>query len=260
MGNEEFSVVGVNNRTLVLKRLAFICAMPMEVVPLKRKLSLEKTAIGSLEVYAGSLGERPVVAIVTGIGGVLATQGVERLVEAMDIEEVVVVGITGAVDNETPIGTLILPAVVVHGTTGAEYRPKKFGGVNPRGKMWTSDELITDLDVIARLRTDGVIALDMETAAIAEICQRRNVPWSVFRAVSDRATEVSLDDEVFHLINRDGTYNVKKICTFFVKYPGRLPALLRIAKDAKLAAEHAAAAAVNTLTHAALHAPFTPDT
>jgi hypothetical protein len=108
-------VVGVTNRSPVPKRFAFVCAMPMEVIPLQRKLSLEKTKIGSLEVYAGSLGERPVVAIVTGIGGVLAAQGVERLVEAMDIEEVVVVGITGAIDNETPIGALVLPAVVVHG-------------------------------------------------------------------------------------------------------------------------------------------------
>jgi len=258
--NEEFSVVGVDNRSPVPKRVAFICAMPMEVHPLKRKLSLEKTKIGSLEVYAGSLGERPVVAIVTGIGGVLAAQGVERLVEAMDIEEVVVVGITGDIDNETPIGALVLPAVVVHGPTGTEYRPKKFGGVNPRGKMWTSDELITDLDVIERLRTDGVIALDMETAVIAETCQRRNIPWSVFRAVSDRATEVSLDDEVLHLINRDGTFNMKRIGAFFAKQPGRLPALLRMAKDARLAAEHAAAAAVNVLSRVPLHAPFSPDT
>jgi adenosylhomocysteine nucleosidase len=230
--------------------------MPMEIMPLKRKLSLEKTVIGSLKVYTGSLDDRPVVAIVTGIGSMLAAEGVERLVEAIDIEQVVVVGITGAVDNEIPIGTLVLPAVVVNGITGTEYRPKQLGAGNPRGKMWTSDELITDLDVIARLRTNGVISLDMETAAIAEICQRRDIPWSVFRAISDRATQVSLDDEVFHLINRDGTFNIKMISAFFVKHPGRLPALARMAKDAKLAAEHAAAAAVNAVSQHSRHAPF----
>jgi adenosylhomocysteine nucleosidase len=232
----------------------------MEIIPLERKLSLEKTVIGSLEVYTGSLGECPVVAIVTGIGSVLAAEGVQRLVEAIDIEHVVVVGITGAVDNETPIGTLVLPAVVVNGATGAEYRPTQLGGGNPRGTMWTSDELITDLDVIARLRANGVIALDMETAAIAEICQRRNIPWSVFRAVSDRATEVSLDDDVFHLINRDGTFNIKTIGAFFMKHPGRLPALARLAKDAKLAAEHAATAAVNAVSQRLRQAPFSKDT
>ena len=126
--------------------------------------------------------------------------------------------------------------------------------------MWTSDELITNHDVIARMRANGVISLDMETAAIAEICQRRNIPWSVFRAISDRATDLSLDDEVFHLINRDGTYNVKRIGTFFVKHPGRLPALARMAKDAKLAAENAAAAAVNAVSQSSRPSPFSRDT
>jgi len=249
-----------NRQLLVLRRVAFVCAMPMEVIPLKRKLSLEKTVIGSLKVYAGSLDDRPVVAVVTGIGSKLAAEGVERLLEAIDIEQVVVVGITGAVDDETPIGTLVLPAVVVNGTTGAEYRPKQLGGGIPRGKMWTSDELITDLEVLARIRANGGISLDMETAAIAEICQRRDIPWSVFRAVSDRATQVSLDDEVFHLVNRDGTFNFKKISAFFVKHPGRVPALFRMAKNAKLAAEHAGAAAVNAVSQSSRNAPFSQDT
>lgn len=253
-------MVGVKVRSLVLKRVAFVCAMPMEIIPLKRKLSLKKAVIGSLEVYAGSLDDRPVVAIVTGIGSTLAAKGVQRLVEAIDIEQVVVVGITGAVDDEAPIGTLVLPAVVVNGATGAEYRPHRLGGGIPTGKMWTSDQLITDHDVIARMRANGVISLDMETAAIAEICQRRDIPWSVFRAISDRATEVSLDDEVFHLINRDGTFNIKKIGAFLVKHPGRLPALADMARDAKLAAEHAAAAAINAVSQPSRHAPFSQDT
>jgi len=253
------NVVGANDRSLVLKRVAFVCAMPIEIIPLKRQLSLEKTVIGSLEVYAGSLGDRPVVALVTGIGSELAADGVERLLEAIDIGHVVVVGITGAVDNETPIGTLVLPAVVVNGITGAEYRPTQLGA-NPRGKLWTSDELITDLDDIARLRADGVVSLDMETAAVAEICQRRNIPWSVFRAVSDQATEVSLVDEVFHLVNRDGTFNIKMIGAFVVKHPRRLPALARVAKGAKLAAEHAAASAVNAVSQPSRRAPFSQDT
>ena len=33
--------------------------------------------------------------------------------------------------------------------------------------MWTTDTLTTDLDVLAELRAQGVVSLDMETAAIA---------------------------------------------------------------------------------------------
>jgi adenosylhomocysteine nucleosidase len=232
----------------VLKPVAFVCAMPMEIVPLKRQLSLETAAIGSFEFYTGQLGDRPIVAIVTGIGSVLAAEGVERLLEAIDVEHVVVVGITGAVDSDTPVGTLVQPMVVVNGATGTEYRPTHLGKGSPNGKMWTSDQLITDLDVVTGLRATGVIALDMETAVIAEVCERHNVRWSVFRAISDRATEAGLDDDVFRLVNSDGTFNVKRIGAFFVKHPGRLPSLARLAKDARRAANHAAAAAVNALS------------
>src|SRR5580698_6310328 len=131
--------------------MAFVCAMPMEMVPLKRRLSLEKRSIGSLGVFAGSLGDRPIVAIVTGVGGVRAAEGVERLVETIDIDHVVVVGIAGAV-HDVPIGSLVVPLVVVNGTTGAEYRPAQLGARSPRGTLWTCDRLITDLDDIAHLR------------------------------------------------------------------------------------------------------------
>jgi adenosylhomocysteine nucleosidase len=224
--------------------VAFICAMPMELTPLRRKLRLTKTRVGSLDVYRGEVGDRPVVAIVTGMGTSLAAEKLVLLLDAVEVERVVVVGITGAVEDETPIGTLVLPEVVVNGATGAEYRPHPLGHGRADGKMWTTDTLITELDVIAGLREDGVVSLDMETAAIAEVCERRRIPWSVFRTISDRATDGSVDEEVFHLSNQDGTPNAKAVAAYVAKHPGRLPAMARMAKEAKLATERAVEAAV----------------
>jgi adenosylhomocysteine nucleosidase len=232
------------------RHVAFICAMPMELTPLKRKLSLQKTRIGSLDVYAGVLGDRPVVAIVTGMGTALAAENVELLLEAFTVERVVVVGITGAVEDHTPIGTLMLPEVVVNGATGAEYRPEELGTNGASGKMWTTDTLIKDPDALADLRAKGVISLDMETAAIAEVCERRAIPWSVFRAISDRATDENLDEEVFHLSNQDGTPNAKAVAAYVLKRPGRIPAMARMAKEAKLATERAADAAISAVSQA----------
>ncbi|HEY7915914.1 MAG TPA: 5'-methylthioadenosine/S-adenosylhomocysteine nucleosidase [Acidimicrobiales bacterium] len=234
--------------------IAFVCAMPMELSPLKRRLSLEKTRVGSLEAHVGELDGGPVVAIVTGMGTSLAARAVERLLEAMEVTRVLVVGITGAVEDETPIGALILPEVVVDGATGAEFRPTRLGDGSPDGKMWTSDDLITDPAVISGLRSDGVVSLDMETAAIARVCDRRGIPWSVFRSISDRATDGSVDEEVFHLSNQDGTPNAKAIASYVLRRPGRLPAMARMAKAAKLATERAAEAALS-----ALAAPAPPE-
>jgi adenosylhomocysteine nucleosidase len=231
-------------------RLAFVCAMPMELSPLAKKLALSKTEMGGVSVHAGTLGDREVVAIVTGMGTKLARQGTERLLNAVRVDRVVVVGITGAVENETPIGTLVLPEVVVNSATGAEYRPEPLADGTPNGKMWTGDELLIDPDVLADLQAKGVVSLDMETAVIAECCEQRGIPWSVFRVISDRASDGSIDEEVFRLSNQDGTPNRRAIIRYFAKHPGRIPTMARLAKGATQATKAAADAAIRAARQA----------
>jgi len=223
---------------------AFICAMPMEARPLVRKLSLTASTIGGVPAWSGVLGARTVVAIVTGMGTELARGGTERLLEAIPVKRVLVVGITGALENVTAIGTLVLPELVVNGTTGDEYRPSPLGAGTPAGTMWTTDGLITDPDVLAGLRARGVVALDMETAAIAAVCDGRGVPWSVFRVISDRASDGTITEEVFHLSNQDGSPNPAAILRYFLRHPGRIPRMARLATGARRAAETAADAAI----------------
>lgn len=223
--------------------VAFICAMPMELVPLTKQLGLRKEVIDGVPVRSGMLGERRVVAVVTGMGTQLATEGTRRLLEAITPDRVVVVGITGAVDEETPIGSLVLPERVVHSETGAEHRPTTIGEGTPHGTMWTTN-VMTPPAELPGLRAQGVVALDMETAAIAEQCEQRGIQWSVFRAVSDRATDASLDDEVFRLAHQDGTPNPRAIVRYLLKHPGAIPGLVRLAKGANLARNRAASAAI----------------
>jgi adenosylhomocysteine nucleosidase len=231
-------------------RLAFICAMPMELKPLVKKLSLRKTTVAGVPVHTGMLGDREVVAIGTGMGTKLATEATERLLNAVEVERVVVFGITGAVENETPIGTLILPEVVVNSATGSEHRPAPLGGGTPHGKMWTTDVINSDLDEIARLRAQGVVSLDMETAAIAESCERRSIPWSVFRVISDRSTDGTVTEETFGLAHQDGTPNVPAIVRYFVKHPQRVPRMMKVGQGAVLATKRAADAAILACIHA----------
>jgi nucleoside phosphorylase len=228
----------------VTGRIAFVCAMPMEASPLVRKLRLTKTRIAGVDAHTGALGDRDVVAIVTGMGTRRSSAATERLLDAVAVDHVVVVGITGALASDTPIGTLVLPEVVVHGDTGTEHRPTALGDGVARGKMWTDDDFITDLDEIARLRQVGVVALDMETAAIARVCEARGKPWSVFRVISDRATDGTVDEEVFRLSNPDGTVNRRAVARYFVRHPRRLVRMARLAKDARRATETAADAAI----------------
>jgi len=224
--------------------LAVICAMPMEVRPMVRKLSLHRTTIGGAPAYSGVLGDRSIVAIVTGMGTELARGRTERLVDHVSVKRVVVVGITGALDDVTPIGTLVRPEFVVNGATGAEYRPSPLGAAAPAGTMWTSDGLITEPAELARLRARGVVALDMETASIAAVCDERGIPWSVFRVISDRASDGSINEEVFQLSNQDGTPNPRTILRYFLRHPGSIPRMVKLANGARQAAAAAADAAI----------------
>src|SRR5205085_7676329 len=101
-----------------------------------------EVTLDGLTAHVGRIGNQKLVAIVTGMGTDLARRGIERLLDAMTVRHVLVVGITGALENETPIGTLVLPEAVVDSATGTEHRPVSLTSATPRGKMWTTDVLI----------------------------------------------------------------------------------------------------------------------
>lgn len=223
--------------------LAFVCAMPMELRPLAKRLGLHKQVQEGLTVRAGALEGRPVIAIATGMGTERGGQRTDELLDAVDVERVLVFGITGAVDDETPIGTVVHPERVVDAGTGREHRPDPIDDALPRGAMWTTD-VITPASQLPALRARGVVCLDMETAAMAAVCERHGIPWSVHRAISDRATDGSVDDEVFHLSRQDGTPDPAAVARFLLRHPQRLPGLARMAKGARLATERSADAAI----------------
>ena len=122
--------------------IAFICAMPMELEPLSRKLELEESTLGDLTAHTATIGDPARGGHRHRDGHRAGHRRHHRVCSTpLTVERVVVVGITGAVENETPIGTLILPEVVVNGATGDEFRPAPLGEGTPAGRMWTSDDL-----------------------------------------------------------------------------------------------------------------------
>lgn len=222
--------------------IAFFCAMPAEVKPLVRMLRLERGPIGASRGWVGWLGGRRVLAVVSGMGTELADAATRRLLDAEAVALLVVVGISGGVDDETPIGTVIRPEVVIDSASGREVRPLTLGGA-AHGALWTTD-VLTPAEQLVDLRARGVVALDMETAAVGAACEERGVAWTAVRALSDRPAD-QVDDEVFSLSNRDGTPNLGRVVRYVARHPGRVPALARMGRNLKSATERAADAAVS---------------
>ncbi len=251
--------------------------MPMELRPLVKRLRLRRARVGGENIYSGFVNGHPVLATATGMGTKLAASRTGRLLAAIEVGHVIVFGIAGAVDDGTALGTVIRPQTVIDGATGATYAPAQLtagastaggsggspsqastaggsGGSPPqastdttaRGTIWTTDELITDPDVVSGLRSRGVVALDMETAAIAAVCERRGVGWSVVRVISDRAADGIVTDEVFRLSKQDGSPDMAAVARYFIRHPWHVRRMARLAASARRATAIAAEVAIAT--------------
>jgi nucleoside phosphorylase len=224
-------------------RVVLLAPMKQELAPLVRKLGLRRSAADP-RLHAGNAGAVEIVASMTGIGMGPAERATERVLDALEPDHVMVVGIAGGVDPAQPIGALIAPEIVVDGRSGRERRPAQLGESPPRGRLISSDEFVTSLEDAARLRREGVVGLDMETGAVAAVCERRGCPWSVFRAISDRVTDGTTDTAVLALAGPDGSGNLGAVTRYLLARPWRIVRLARLARGSLRAADAAAEAAI----------------
>ena len=223
-----------------MTRIALLAPMRQELAPLVRRLALRRAEAG---FHVGATSGVELVATLAGIGMRAAAAATEHLLDATKPDHVFVVGIAGGVDPAQPIGAPIVPDVVLDGASGREHRPVQLGEEAPRGRLVSSDRLVTNLAEAEALRERGVVGLDMETAAVAAVCERRGVPWSVFRAISDRVTDGTTDTGVLALAGPDGAGNPRAVARYLLARPWRIVRLARLARGSRLAAENAAAAA-----------------
>ena len=119
------------------------------------------------------------------------------------------------------VGDVLVPDVVVDGPSGAEYRPGRAHGVTRRGRLVSSDDFQVEDDELAELEAAGVIALDMETAAVAAVCERHGCAWSVVRAISDMANDHPIGDAVMNLAKPDGSANMPGVAQVRGDAPGQ---------------------------------------
>ena len=179
-------------------------------------------------------------------GTKLAREATERLLDANDLDHVVVVGIAGGMGT-AKVGDVLYPEVVVDKDSGTRYTSSPLGDVVTSGMLVTHDDFDMQPDEHQRLVDDGFIAVDMETAAVAAVCEARGVPWFAVRSISDLVGVTPGD--VIGLANADGSPNIGASIKYLVTKPQRIPKLIRLARDsvgAARAAAEAAAAALRT--------------
>jgi len=224
--------------------LAFLAPMPSEFRPLQRTLSLRRISDGDPPIYTGTFAGRYVVASLTGIGTTRAARRTEQLLDRYDVEHLVVIGVAGGMGIGVKVGDVVIPEVVIDYADGATFRPSPGEATPASGRLITSGDFITDTEVLGRLRTEGATAIDMETAAIARVCQDHGCEWSVFRGISDDAFDPAVDDAILGLARPDGSPNLAAVTRFVAGNPMRVRLLARLARDLKVATNGSVAAAL----------------
>jgi adenosylhomocysteine nucleosidase len=223
-------------------RIGVLTPMPSEQQPVVRAMSLQR--VGDDRFYRGTVAGAEIVLARTGMGTKLAREATARLLDSVDVDHIMIVGIAGGM-GPSKVGDVLFPERVVNKHTGGEYKPSPLGGVAPRGKLMTHDDFDMGPTDLRRYVSEGFIAVDMETAAVAEVCEQRGRPWLAVRAISDLVGVTPGD--VIDLAHPDGSPNIKAALRYMMTKPWRIPKLVRLARESTQAANAAAKAAARTV-------------
>jgi len=79
---------------------------------------------------------------------------------------------------------------------------------------------------------------------VAEVCEARGCPWSVYRCIGDRYFDGLLDERIVAATNPDGSGDTDRITQLIAAEPELAVKLGQLARDTTMAAGRAAEAAV----------------
>jgi adenosylhomocysteine nucleosidase len=113
-------------------------------------------------------------------------------------------------------------------------------------RILTTDRLISDPIEKKRLgERHQADVVDMESAAVAEVCARAGIPFLAVRAVSD-TVETRLSSELVNLLS-GGRVSSWKAAAAILRRPRLLGEFLRLARDTRRASQNLATVLVRLL-------------
>ena len=198
-------------------RVIIQCAMGEEADPFLEALQgaqdfalLGDTYSGPSRFVAGILEEAPALVVTSGIGTTNAAVAASAAIRAFQPQAVIVAGTTGGLGEGIAAGDLVVADKVLYHEADAAvfgYAPGQVPQMPPlyeadpvlvagasapvgaklwRGLVGSSNSFVTG-DTAANVRAafPALLAVDMETAAVAQTCWMFGIPWVSLRAVSD---------------------------------------------------------------------------
>jgi len=197
--------------------LGILGAMPEELEQLLQVLEDSRVDThAGVEVHSGQLVGVPVLIARSGVGKVNAAAAAQTLL-LLGVRGLVFTGVAGSADPELTVGDLIVCEDAVQhdvDVTALGYRPGEVpgqpvtwrasatlsrlafdaavGGLEgvqvKRGRVASGDQFVAREEHAARIaREFAALCIEMEGAAVAQVCHRAGVPFAIVRSISDSA-------------------------------------------------------------------------
>ncbi len=203
-------------------KIGIIGAMDQEVALLKSRIdNCQTQVVAGCEIHAGQLDGVDVVLMRSGIGKVAAAVATTILIERFNPDCVINTGSAGGFDPELSVGDVVISSEVRHhdvDVTAFGYElgqvPQMPAAFLPHqalvdvaqqaigeladihcktGLIATGDVFMSDPLRVEKTRAafPAMAAVEMEAAAIAQVCHQYQLPFVVIRALSDIAGKES---------------------------------------------------------------------
>lgn len=231
------------------RHVVVLAPMPLEMHAVTTAFGLSPTSDAEGAPWTGRVGQSDVTAIHIGMGPPLTRVATTRLFDEtlpghVPVDHVMIAGICGGLDPDIAVGTLVNPEIIIENKSGTAYRHTPPGHAPLAGKLMTMEEATLDHEQSRRFRDEGCLGVDMESSAVAEVCQAQGCAWSVYRCIGDRYFDGLLDERIVAATNPDGSGNMEAIGRLLAAEPELAQKLDQLSRDTSLAARLAAEAAV----------------
>lgn len=233
-----------------MEHICIICAIPQEIEPILRRFSPKKVANSSgFPVWQFQAFGNNITLLRSGIG-IIKARKAAAAAAVLNPQMIISAGFCGALSPDTSIGEIFVAHSLfsyASGSITAEIvadpdLAAKIGKGAKKGTFITVAE-ITEKACLTSLfpATASAVLIEMESAAIAEVCRAHDIKFAAIRSVSDTAE--SDPCALFRRIsNQDLSINIAKLLLSLIKKPQTLPALLALAKNSRIAGRSLAGA------------------
>jgi nucleoside phosphorylase len=200
-----------------------------------------------------------VLVLETGVGPAAARRALDWLLRPAEMggvplrpRVVLSAGFAGALQEGYGVGDILLATEVATPdgrswpTTWPDRLPADFGPLH-RGRLLTAATLVGDPEEKARLgQKHQAVAIDMESATVAELCRKRDVPFACVRAISDDV-RTRLSPRLVSLLS-GGRVSAWRLTAALARAPWLAAELARLRRPTAHAAERLGKALGDLLT------------